>query len=438
LLENRMQLPAKEGFKEPIPSKQWRQLPITHEQPQLIVYITAQEQPVLAYALNIQAGSIVHARYVIDANDGDILLAGDPSMYYTNALGKVFWPNPVNTLNDRDKSLADNGDADTIPGTAYFPTVLHDVIQITGGYVLRGPYVTPNDVLEPPIYFNTFDSVSFYGSVFNSNPFFSFDNGRADKRFEHVMVYSTIDSNQRYIQSLGLAPDINKRAIQVDPHGFEGQDLSRYAPDGTGKGYLTFGEGGVDDAEDTDVILHEYGHAIQDNQAPGKYVDLSCSTEAGAMAEGFGDYWQASNTRAVSIGNGFDPACYAEWDWRGDAKNKGTLCKRKVNSKKTYSDFKGIDCHDDGQIWSSALWAILTALGSTENQRKVADQLILQSHFEVQKMEKMAHPTFVDGGVALLNADVYLNSKGLFQKSHKGIICKALKTQRGILVPGCK
>jgi hypothetical protein len=40
-------------------------------------------------------------------------------------------------------------------------------------------------------------------------------------------------------------------------------------------------QGGVDDAEDADVILHEYGHAIQDNQVPG----FGSSLEAGAMAK---------------------------------------------------------------------------------------------------------------------------------------------------------
>jgi hypothetical protein len=32
---------------------------------------------------------------------------------------------------------------------------------------------------------------------------------------------------------------------------------------------LAFGEGGVDDAEDVDVVLHEYGHAIQHDTVPG-------------------------------------------------------------------------------------------------------------------------------------------------------------------------
>jgi len=34
----------------------------------------------------------------------------------------------------------------------------------------------------------------------------------------------------------------------------------------TGEDELRFGKGGVDDAEDAEVILHAYGHAIQDSQ----------------------------------------------------------------------------------------------------------------------------------------------------------------------------
>ena len=53
---------------------------------------------------------------------------------------------------------------------------------------------------------------------------------------------------------------------------------------------LRFGTGGVDDAEDAEIILHEYGHAIQDNQVPG----FGASNECGAMGEGFGDYLAGS------------------------------------------------------------------------------------------------------------------------------------------------
>lgn len=78
------------------------------------------------------------------------------------------------------------------------------------------------------------------------------------------MIYQVIDSNQHYIQSLGIG-DIYKKQIRVDPHGYNGEELSAYDPI---KNYLVFGEGDVGDAEDADIILHEYGHAIQVAQAP--------------------------------------------------------------------------------------------------------------------------------------------------------------------------
>jgi zinc metalloprotease ZmpB len=43
------------------------------------------------------------------------------------------------------------------------------------------------------------------------------------------------------------------------------------------------GKGGVDDAEDAEAILHEYGHAIHFSQK------VSFDGEGGAISEGFGD-----------------------------------------------------------------------------------------------------------------------------------------------------
>ncbi len=49
------------------------------------------------------------------------------------------------------------------------------------------------------------------------------------------------------------------------------------------------GAGGVDDGEDAEVILHEYGHAVHDAQVPG----WGDTHEGGAMGEGWGDFLAA-------------------------------------------------------------------------------------------------------------------------------------------------
>jgi hypothetical protein len=64
------------------------------------------------------------------------------------------------------------------------------------------------------------------------------------------------------------------------------------------KDLLKFGKGGVDDAEDAEVILHEYGHAIQDaQQTPHGFGP---SVEAGSVGEGFADYWAVTVADVVA------------------------------------------------------------------------------------------------------------------------------------------
>ena len=136
------------------------------------------------------------------------------------------------------------------------------------------------------------------------------------------------------------------------------------------KDYLRFGKGGVDDAEDAEVILHEYGHAIHDSQVPG----LGSSPDAGAIGEGFGDYW------AVTVSNVIAPTpdapCVADWD-----SVSYTLriphCLRRVDGNKIYPrDLVG-EVHADGEIWSRALWDIRQSLGNVR-----ADTVILESQFD--------------------------------------------------------
>ena len=96
------------------------------------------------------------------------------------------------------------------------------------------------------------------------------------------MAYYWVTQAQRYIQSLGFGstlPAVNKRQqlLRIDQFG---GDNSFYR-EGTGKLTITLGKGGVDDAEDAEVIVHEYGHSVQDDQVPG----FGSTPEAGAIGE---------------------------------------------------------------------------------------------------------------------------------------------------------
>ncbi|UCC89165.1 MAG: M36 family metallopeptidase, partial [Anaerolineales bacterium] len=199
-----------------------------------------------------------------------------------------------------------------------------------------------------------------------------FLDGREDDRFEQVMAYFWVTQAQNYIQSLGFGTRL--RRINMESQDVQinqwGQDNS-YSWDK--HDVLRFGKGGVDDAEDAEVILHEYGHAMLDSQSD-PFGSFGASAEAGAIHEGFGDYWAV--TVSTLIARTPDPACVADWD--SVSYTTGTPhCLRRVDRDLHYPEDLNGRVHDDGQIWSRALWDIRGELGHV-----VADTLILEAQFD--------------------------------------------------------
>ncbi|HEY5999034.1 MAG TPA: M4 family metallopeptidase, partial [bacterium] len=385
--------------------------PSVSGEPRLGVYLDG-ETPRLAWRFVTESRSpFAVVEQTVDAGDGRVLLRRDlvqRAVTYKDGWGRVFNPNPVRPLNRT--TLRDNADAD---GPAFTPAYVRKPLPklvynaTTGQVFLRGRYVNVTDAREPPYLFP-----ATKGVVSTTSKYATFLFGRTPDQFEHVMVYYHIDANQRYIQGLGF--NAYQRQILVDPHGAASHYVASSTAPGTG--YLAFSSAGVDDAEDADIILHEYAHAIQDNQSTGKY--LGTTTEAAAMGEGFADYWAASSTYDQSIVNGVDPACVGEWNGAGSVSG----CTDRVDSKKTYKDKVGA-AQADGQIWSALLWEIFKSTGD----RGATDKIVLESHYLVPP-----NPTFADGATALLAADTLD-----FGGAHHPQICSAA-TARGIVVEGCE
>jgi zinc metalloprotease ZmpB len=282
-------------------------------------------------------------------------MAASPGPGSSTGIGSVFVPNPVQSLGN--ESLTDQKDADAaVPADAY-----HDVTltNLDGSGFLKGDYAAV---------------VSETG-----NPAFSATNTfrytRHQDEFEQVMAYYWVTQAQRYIHSLGFGE--TRRPIDNRPQALRinqfGQDNS-FATDHP-KNELRFGKGGVDDAEDAEVILHEYGHAIHFAQ------NFSFASEqAGAISEGFGDYWAVTVADVVSRSLGVpeqEPLpCVADWD---SVSYTSTVphCLRRVDTNLHFpADLNG-EVHHDGQIWSRALWDIRQGLGNVK-----ADTIILQGSFD--------------------------------------------------------
>ena len=359
-----------------------------HGQARLVSRVLVEEQPFRRYANDYDAAT-------------GALIRSDALFW--SAQGRVFDPNPVAKLNA--PSLQDqNNAASAVPDAAYSIVDLPDLAPsgpLSGPNVrivdLEGPHPQQADAAQPLLF------------------------DRSQPQFEEVNAYYHVDQTQRYLQSLGYtgARRIDGYAIPVDPHGAIGADNSYFVSGLTpGQGQMIFGDGGTDDAEDPDIILHEFGHAIQEWIAPGAFLGPS-SSQSRALAEGFGDYWSFSSNYAGTIASGRDPFCIGDWDarcWNDDATERcgypvGADCLRRVDGTKTMADFVVSDVpgteHRNGEIWSSALREIfmkLTHRYGLEQGKRLADTLVLEGTFGVTA------PTFAVMGRNLLAADHALDS----------------------------
>ena len=293
-----------------------------------------------------------------------VAVAAKPGNGQSTGSATVFLPNPVADL--QDQSLTDQKDADyPALAPAYHRVTL---TNLDGTGFLRGDWANVVSETGNPAY----------------SPTNEFHYRRDDDRFEQVMGYFWVTEAQKYIQSLGFGS--TKRPVNM-----ESQDIriNQWGLDNSfswdKKDLLRFGKGGVDDAEDAEVILHEYGHAIQDSQqTPFGY---GFSVEARSIGEGFADYWAVTVSDVVSPTP--DPACVADWD---SVSYTTTIphCLRRVDTNLHYPQDLNGRVHHDGMIWSRALWDIRGAVGHV-----TADTIILEAQFGMRDptMPQLAQST---------------------------------------------
>lgn len=279
----------------------------------------------------------------VHARKGAVLAPAKDLNRYVSGTGRVFLVNAV--VATKNNTLRDNKDAaSAVPSSAYRTVTLLD---LDGSGFLTGKYASSSDSKV---------------RVSSANQTFVFD--RSQDGFSETMGYYFLDYAQRYIQSLGFTSVNNRQQVfSIDRYK---KDNSFYTASSKS---IIYGTGGVDDAEDAEVIWHEYGHSIQDNQVPG----YGQSVEAGSMGEGFSDYWAGS--LGAQLSGGFQDLCIADWD-SVSYSTDNPPCLRRLDSAKHYPEDVNGDEHDDGEIWSAALWQIRGAISAAK-----ADPLILQHHF---------------------------------------------------------
>jgi len=285
---------------------------------------------------------------LVDARSGRVTRVTDERVL-ANGSGKVFDPNPVVAL--QNESLKDANNADSaVPASAYKTVTL---ANLDGSGYLKGSWANVTNSKKGK-----------NAGAFSSSLAFAYT--RSDTRFEQVNSYYALDRVQTYIQGLGFA-DVNHEAQDLSINTTT-QDNSWYTPS---QDTITVGTGGVDDGEDQEVVWHEYGHAVQDDQVPG----FGSGSDAGAIGEGFGDYLAATMSQGSSADTATTPwACVMDWDSTSYTSTT-PHCIRRLDTTKTVANRTG-EVHADGEIWSHALWDVNKAFG-----RDKATRIILEAQF---------------------------------------------------------
>ncbi len=282
-----------------------------------------------------------------------------PAPGVTTGSGLVFKVNPVQSSGD--ESLVDAKDSATaVPASEYATVPLRN---LDGSGYLRGTWVTVESATGTPAY--------------SANGVYDYN--RKDDQFEQVMAYFWVNQAQEYIQSLGfgstLRPVVKQSfSVKIDQYGGD----NSYQTD---KPYrIRLGKGGVDDAEDAEVIVHEYGHAVHASQVPG----YGTSLDAGSIGEAWGDY--------LSVSVGLDAAQQYNWpvqapdacvmDWDSTSYTAGPVhCLRRLDTDLTVADRKG-EVHYDGQIWSRGLWDARAGYESLGLTSRDFDTTVIDAQFD--------------------------------------------------------
>ncbi len=191
----------------------------------------------------------------------------------------------------------------------------------------------------------------------------SFDFTRAQAPFREYMALSHIANLQAYLRSIQIDSFANFQ-ILVDAHAYQGRDQSRFSLTGADKPALFFGTGGVPDAEDADVIIHEYTHGINHSITP----NTTSGSERMALEEANCDFMACQYSKS-----------YTEYNWRQvfnwDGHNEYWDGRNAASNKKYPKDVSS-NFYSTSELWSSMMNDLSLDLG-----REIATKILFYSMY---------------------------------------------------------
>ncbi len=363
------------------------------------VYFLEEEKLLPVLYIHVNKSAEINYEVILDAA-GKVIYQKNLTLYYcaqpadSTVTAAVFLPDPLTTAGvTYGAPYLDNSDNDVTELNAERANITMTADYNGGTFTLQSPYViiTEHSIPNVPPVTSATDDFTFT---------------RAEQGFEDVNVYYHIYAFQNHIQNLGFT-NLANYAIECDTHGLNGADNSMFSPGPPAT--LTFGEGGVDDAEDADVVIHEYGHAISYSAAPG----TNTGSERGALDEANGDYFAVSYSRFL---NPYKWENVFSWDghnpfWAG---------RMAISSKQYPNDLVG-NIYTDAEIWVSTIMQIWGDIG-----RDLTDEILMESMYSYFNNMSMA-----DAATLYIMADSLL-----YNGANYPWICNRLNN-RGLITASC-
>ncbi len=244
-------------------------------------------------------------------------------------------------------------------------------------YYLENNFVKIQDLVSPS-----------WAVVSNTTGDFSYN--RSEIGFQQVNAFYHISKIKEQINIYGFTDAVNY-AIKVDADGSNGHDNSTFTPSGNNS-YIQYGaytgvEEHIPDAEDAEVVVHEYTHAIVNSYSPNRTTN-----ERRSLEEGLADYIAVSYATGI---NSYNWQKVFKWDgnesWNG----------RKATSTKCYTNiYSWSNIYANTDIWVAPLMDLYFELG-----KETTDKLVLHTITALS-----SNTTMEQAALIMMSMDTVYNS----------------------------
>ena len=334
-------------------------------------------------------------KLMLDAVDGTLIAVEDRRLDATRK-GLVFWPDPVRSK--KDDSLSWSTAEATLNNECVEVEIQNLDAPVNNKYKLNGTWIESIDYQSPT--FTPPETTT------------DFKFGSKTDGFLSVMAYYYLDRLITDLRGLGCTQfNSATTKVKVDAQGYT-IDNSSSTQDSNGNLIILLGKGGVPDAADPAVVVHEYGHSIYrlmgiSSSSPYSYEQGWCDLLAACWLDRFNDHlYQREEVFA------WDNCPAVHWD-----------ATRRLDRTERFNDpgFSSYGHDLKGSIFATALWDwYLNIGGNSENSgvrkwaadeviRTYLDMLVVLDSHEDQKED------YKKLGNALMAADVN-RTGGLYKK----------------------